>query len=69
MSKAKTEERPVVLLGRPSNNVAIGIVGMPNIGKVSVMATFDALCRLLSDRSASPLLTLTTPPLCSVLFC
>ena len=34
MSKAKAEEqRPNVLLGRPSNNVSIGIVGMPNIGK------------------------------------
>ena len=33
MSKSKEEAKPVVLLGRPSNNVSIGIVGMPNIGK------------------------------------
>ena len=33
MSKSKEEVRPAVLLGRPSNNVSIGIVGMPNIGK------------------------------------
>jgi obg-like ATPase 1 len=25
-----------VMLGRPSNNVAIGIVGLPNVGKSSL---------------------------------
>ena len=50
MSKAKVEERPTVLLGRPSNNVSIGIVGMPNIGKCFAP---DTLIRLY-DGSTLP---------------
>ena len=63
MSKPKVEERPTVLLGRPSNNVSIGIVGMPNIGKCFARGTpirlydgsllpverISALARLMGD--------------------
>lgn len=30
--KSKTDE-PRVLLGRPSNNLKMGVVGLPNVGK------------------------------------
>jgi len=36
MSKKEEEKKERVFLGRPGNNVSIGIVGMPNIGKSSL---------------------------------
>jgi len=43
MSKKKGQEVKKVYLGRPGNNVAVGIVGMPNIGKSSL---FNLLSQL-----------------------
>src|SRR3546814_571441 len=40
--KAQEEERKV-MLGRPGNNVKIGIVGLPNVGKSSM---FNLLSKL-----------------------
>jgi obg-like ATPase 1 len=39
--KAVVEEKP--LLGRPSNNVKIGLVGLPNVGKSSLFNLFGGL--------------------------
>ena len=43
MSKKTAEAEEVPLLGRPSNNVKIGIVGLPNVGKSSF---FNLLCKM-----------------------
>jgi obg-like ATPase 1 len=36
-SKKKEEEAPRVILGRPSNSLKLGIVGLPNVGKSSYL--------------------------------
>ena len=41
--KDESKEEPPALLGRPSNNVKMGIVGLPNVGKSSF---FNALCKM-----------------------
>ena len=33
MSQRATKDVPTTLLGRPSNNLKLGIVGLPNVGK------------------------------------
>ena len=50
--KKVVEEERVVLLGRPGNNVKMGIVGLPNVGKSSF---FNVLCVSCSVRRASSL--------------
>ena len=41
--KKVVEEERAVLLGRPGNNVKMGIVGLPNVGKSSF---FNVLTRM-----------------------
>ena len=41
--KGKEEAPKKVLLGRPSNNVKMGIVGLPNVGKSTF---FNLLCSM-----------------------
>ena len=40
--KGGSEDSNVTFLGRPKNNVTIGIVGLPNVGKSSF---FNLLCK------------------------
>jgi obg-like ATPase 1 len=43
MSKKKAPEKEIIPLGRPGNNLKMGIVGMPNVGKSSM---FNLLSKL-----------------------
>ncbi|ETW10371.1 GTP-binding protein YchF, variant [Aphanomyces invadans] len=43
MPPKKKEEAPKVYLGRPTNNVKIGIVGLPNVGKSTFFNTVSKL--------------------------
>lgn len=40
---SKEDAEPRVLLGRPGNNVKMGIVGLPNVGKSTF---FNTLCKM-----------------------
>jgi len=42
-SKGSAAEAPRPLLGRPSNNVSMGIVGLPNVGKSTF---FNLMCNM-----------------------
>jgi obg-like ATPase 1 len=55
MSSKKVEKVKKVYLGRPSNDVSIGIVGMPNIGKSSL---FNLLSKLSVPAENYPFCTI-----------
>ena len=53
----KKEEAPKkILLGRPSNNVKMGIVGLPNVGKSSF---FNLMCKMNVPAENRPFCTST----------
>mmetsp|Transcript_16510 Transcript_16510/g.24854 ORF Transcript_16510/g.24854 Transcript_16510/m.24854 type:complete len:393 (-) Transcript_16510:146-1324(-) len=55
MSKKKGQEEEKVLFGRPKNNVTIGLVGLPNVGKSS---TFNLLGKLQVPAENYPFCTI-----------
>jgi len=55
MPPKKEEEAPRVLLGRPSNSLCMGIVGLPNVGKSTL---FNILTKLQVPASNFPFCTI-----------
>jgi len=55
MSKKKEEEVSKVVLGRPSNSLCMGIVGLPNVGKSTL---FNILTKLQVPASNFPFCTI-----------